>query len=153
MKYDADGDLVENPNARWAITDTTRQRLRDLETKAFDEGWTPDDLATAVNELIDDPFRAELIADTDLARAQQEGSMAEWRESGVVEAKTWLLSNDHPFEDDCDDNADAGEIPIDEDFPSGDEAPPAHPRCHCDVAAVVGDGESDESSATTLFFE
>jgi hypothetical protein len=55
MKYDADGDLVENPNARWAITDTTRQRLRDLETKAFDEGWTPDDLATAVNELIDDP--------------------------------------------------------------------------------------------------
>jgi hypothetical protein len=152
MKYDADGDLVENPNARWAITDTTRQRLRDLETKAFDEGWTPDDLATAVNELIDDPFRAELIADTDLARAQQEGSMAEWVESGVVDGKVWLLSNDHDFADDCDDNADAGEIPVDEDFPSGDATSPAHPRCTCDVAAVVS-GESDESSTTTLFFD
>jgi hypothetical protein len=31
--------------------------------------------------------------------------MAEWRESGVVRGKVWLLSNDHDFDDECDDNA------------------------------------------------
>jgi hypothetical protein len=162
MKYNADGDLVENPNARWAITDTTRDRLRGLEQEALEEGWTPDELAAAVNDLIDDAPRALMIARTDLAKAQTSGSIAEWRASGVVRGKVWLLSNDHDFDDECDDNDAAGVIPLDEDFPSGDDTSPAHPRCDCDVAAEVDDGEDsgddtgeddDASTSTTLFFE
>lgn len=71
--------------------------------------------------------------------AQQAGSLAEWQESGVVTGKEALLSNDHDYEDECDDNADAGVIALDEAFPSGDDTAPFHVHCECDVAAVVGD--------------
>lgn len=33
----------------------------------------------------------------------------------------------------CMENADAGWIDIDEDFPSGDDEPPAHPNCACEL--------------------
>ena len=140
MKY-VDGELVENPNAEWVITDTTRRQLRDLEARALEEGWSPDEFATRIEELIDDADRAERIAETELSMAQQAGSMEEWRESGVVAGKIWLLSQDHPEPDECDDNADAGEIPVDEDFPSGDDTAPAHVSCFCDCAPVV-EGEA-----------
>ena len=44
--------------------------------------------------------------------------------------KRWVTEPDAC--DDCMMNADAGWIPADEDFPSGDEEPPLiHPRCRC----------------------
>jgi hypothetical protein len=33
----------------------------------------------------------------------------------------------------CQENADAGWIPIDDAFPSGDDEPPAHPNCECEL--------------------
>lgn len=144
MRYDEHGNLVPNPNAEWTITDSTRDRLKRLEAKAFEQGWTPDELAEAIEEVIDDPLRARAIADTDLAMAQQAGSISEWRDSGVVRGKEWLLSNDHDFEDLCNDNADAGVVDLDQSFPSGDDTAPGHVHCECDVAAVIDEGSSDE---------
>lgn len=135
MKYAPDGRLIENPNAEWAITDTTRRELRNLESQAFEDGWTPDELATAIMDLIDDPARAEMIARTELANAQIEGSLAEWRESEVVTGKVWLVAED-PC-DICTENADDGVIGIDDSFSSGDDAPGAHPNCYCDCAPIV----------------
>jgi len=40
-----EGKLVENPDAQWAITDTTREVLRGTVKQAFEEGWTQVDLA------------------------------------------------------------------------------------------------------------
>ncbi len=39
--------------------------------------------------------------------------------------------------DECGDNADASPIPISDNFPSGDDAPPAHPRCRCYLDAYI----------------
>ena len=33
----------------------------------------------------------------------------------------------------CQPNIDAGWIDIDDDFPSGDQQPTAHPRCDCNI--------------------
>jgi hypothetical protein len=41
MKYAADGTLIENPNAEWAITDSTRELLRSDVAKAIDDGLSP----------------------------------------------------------------------------------------------------------------
>ena len=38
----------------------------------------------------------------------------------------------------------AGAIGLDEDFPSGDDAPPAHPNCVCDVAAITSKDDDNE---------
>ena len=37
MQYDDDGNLVENPNAEWAISDTTRVKIRSIVTEAFQD--------------------------------------------------------------------------------------------------------------------
>jgi hypothetical protein len=87
--------------------------------------------------------RAELIATTERAFADATGNMLAYRESGVVEGKEWVLGSEHEDQDcDCEPNADAGTIPLDENFPSGDDTVPAHPRCVCDVLPVVADTET-----------
>lgn len=119
------------------LEDSTLGKIRDAEARAFREGLTPDQFGEAIDAIIDNPDRADLIAEFELSDAQASAAMDAWRESGVVEGKEWLLSNDHAEDDECNDNADAGVVDLDEDFPSGDDTAPAHPRCDCDVAAVV----------------
>jgi HK97 family phage portal protein len=132
-----DGELVDNPDPNMAITESTRTMLRDLVTKAEQEGWSGDKLA---NEIVSDyafsPARAATIARTEAAMADTAGNMIAWKKSGVVQGKKWLLSNDHPQADECNDNADAGVIALDDAFPSGALAPPDHPNCECDVIPV-----------------
>lgn len=79
--------------------------------------------------------RALLIARTELQNAQNHGNLAAYRRSGAVWGKEWLLDGD-PCEV-CIGNADAGPIPLDQPFPSGDQAPTAHPRCVCALGAVI----------------
>jgi hypothetical protein len=137
MKWKGD-ELVPNPNAKFAITETTRDDLRSLVDRAFEEGLTPKELQQRIEDLgAFSESRAEMIARTELAKAQSEGSLLGWKESGVVSGKRWLLSNEHGPADECDDNADVGVIDIDESFPSGDDTAPAHPHCYCDVVAEI----------------
>jgi phosphohistidine phosphatase SixA len=51
--------------------------------------------------------------------------------------KQWVTDAD-PCED-CEDNADEGWIDADDEFPSGDDEPPAHPNCHCSLDVREGD--------------
>lgn len=130
----------------WAISESTRDGLRELVTQALADGWSADQLQDAVLESwIFDPARAEVIARTELAMAHQAGTLAAWRRSGVVTGKRWLISDLHDDDDICDVNAEAGVIPLDASFPSGDDSPPAHPNCACVVVADVGGANGAES--------
>jgi hypothetical protein len=144
-----DGDkLVDNPDPRWAITDATREGLRDLVEQAYQEGWTPPVLKGKI--LSDYTFsdaRAETIARTEMAMASTNGTVSGWRASGVVKGKQSLLSADHDDDWDCEcsANADEGVIDIDDDFQDGSDAPPFHPRCWCTlVASLTGPDEGEE---------
>jgi SPP1 gp7 family putative phage head morphogenesis protein len=135
MKWSEDaGAWIVNPNAEWAIDDTTRSRIQTLTTQAEQEGWSNDKLADALQDdtgFSDD--RAEMIARTETAFADIQGNLAGWEASGVVEAKEWSVSQDEV----CDDclALDGKIVGLDEDFPEGD--PPLHPRCRCDLLPVV----------------
>lgn len=144
-RWTADGQLIDNPDARWAIDQSTRDMLRTT---------IADGLAAnrSVPEIADDiegayPFsreRADLIAHTEIRRANVEGSLEgarEAREIGVVTRKVWLLGQE-PC-DICLDNADEGPIDLDDDFPSGDSGPPAHPNCYCSLSWDISDLEDD----------
>lgn len=135
------GELVPNPNAEWAITDSTRDGLRAQVERAFEDGLSPGELAARIRDSYDfSAQRAEMVARTELASAHVEGSLEAWRESGVVSGKRWILGSEHGGEDDCDLNAAAGVIGINETFPSGDEAPPLHPNCLTGDAVVAAGG-------------
>lgn len=148
MKHDKKGRLITNPNPKYAISDSTREGVNELVSNAVEEGWSAQDLA---NELLDSwefsASRAETIARTELAFAHTNGNMAGWQESGVVEKKQSILGSEHDMDDECNDNADAGPIPLDEPFPSGDLLPPYHPNCVCDVIPILSAPGDEATSA------
>lgn len=145
-----DNELVENPSARWAITDSTRDMLQSTVTQAIEEGWSNNHLA----EVLEDSYsfsaaRADAIARTEIKRADSQGTLEAWKATGKVKTKYSDLSSDHDHDDECDDNADAGEIPIDEAFPSGDMAPPYHPNCNCVIVEGEIEGIDDDTDQVT----
>lgn len=133
MRYNPDGDLVPNPNAKWAITEDARDELTNLVAKAEAENWSNDDLSEAIQKAsLFSEDRADMIARTELKRIDAMASGATASATGAT-SKQWLLSSDHNDRDDCDQNAAAQWIDIEEDFPSGVELPPDHPNCQCVV--------------------
>ncbi len=138
-------EWVVNPDAEWPITESTRRMIRSDVEKAMAEGWSNDRLADALEESnAFSESRAEMIARTETAFADVEGNMQAYRESGVVEGKEWILGSEHDDDDDCNTNAEAGVIGLDDTFPSGDDAPPNHPNCVCDVLPVVIEEEQTD---------
>jgi hypothetical protein len=140
------GQLIDNPDAKWAITEGTRDMLRDHITQAYQDGLTPAQLKVVLeNNYEFSEARAKMIARTETAMASMNGALNSWKRSGVVEATESLLSDDHDHDDECDDNADAGPIPLGEEYPSGDESAPYHPNCNCtNVAVLISETEGEE---------
>lgn len=137
-KRRVNGELIDNPNAEWAITETTRERVGALVEQAVRAGWSPARLQQAIqDDIAFSPYRARMIARTEIARANLEGTLAAWRASGVVAGKRSVLSPLHDQDDECDENAAAGVIPLDGRFPDGTSGPPFHPNCKCTIEAVL----------------
>ena len=139
-----DGALVDNPNSKWVIEDATRDMLREKIGTALEKGWTKDQLAKSVEDVFGRE-RARNIAQTELAFAHSASNRIGWGTSGRAKSRYSLLSDDHVGPDVCDDNADAGEIPMGDLYPSGDEGYPFHPRCGCAEVVVIGDPDEAET--------
>ena len=127
-----DGELVDNPDARWQIDTDARAAIQDTVVEALDEGMSWSQLADALEQI--EAFseaRAETIARTELARADTEGSRIGWRGMGVTEQE-WKTGADC-----CDlcDELDGEIVGIDEQF--SEDGPPAHPNCRCAVLPVI----------------
>lgn len=132
-KYDEDGNLVDNPNAKWSISETTRDTIQELVTQAFDEHTSMDELADQIQESTAfSKYRANMVAATEASNAQVNGSIAAWDTSGVVEEVSVMLSYDHEGEDECDDIVDGGPYTLLQ--VAG--LLPAHPWCECTVVAT-----------------
>jgi hypothetical protein len=130
MKY-VDGKLVENPNARFAITDGTRDTLRQQITSAFDAGTSPAALATQIQDSAAfSEYRATLIARTETAFAQTAAAVNTSKSFGAT-GKHIQMSNEHDIDDVCDAADQQGVVPIDEPYASGDLHTPLHPGCKC----------------------
>jgi SPP1 gp7 family putative phage head morphogenesis protein len=141
MKYNEEGELVENPNAKWAISDTTRERLNEIITEAFAEETPLQQVKEEIQQALEaeaegggifSMARAELIARTEISHAQAGGNFLVWKQSGVVKTLRWTTSEDESVCEECDGN-DGVVVKIGQPFPSGDLFPGAHPRCRCVV--------------------
>jgi hypothetical protein len=131
------GQLVDNPDPRWALTDLARNWLKEKIAIAFDEGWTPTRLASALYEsgIFSKPS-AKVIAATEIgfahARAHKNSALA----MGANMKRT-SLSADHQVDDICSLAAAAGEVPIDYDYGMGLTFPLFHPACRCAISFYV----------------
>jgi hypothetical protein len=116
------------------INNTTRDRIADAIAEGITEQLGVDGTGRLLRNLMDDMTvtRANMIATTEMNDAMSEAQMQKMNRIGV-KYKRVILAPD-PC-DICIENEDAGAIPIDELFPSGDMRTPFHPNCRC---AVVG---------------
>jgi SPP1 gp7 family putative phage head morphogenesis protein len=144
MRRLSDGSIVESKRPDMAITEATRDMLRGDVASALAEGWTNAELASRLaDSYAFSPDRAMVIARTETIRASNQGTLAGFKESGVVLKKEWTTAEDDLVSEDCQANGDQGPIDVNDSFDSGDDAPPAHPNCRC---ALVGLTELDTQS-------
>jgi SPP1 gp7 family putative phage head morphogenesis protein len=140
----AGNELIDNPDPHWAITDSTRDGLRDLVSQALKDGLGPKELHDKIEASYEfSDARAAMIARTEIGFAHVQGAITGWKLSGEVAGYEWELGSEHDFEDDCDLN-DGEYAELGENFPSGDDSPPLHPNCACALLPVLKGEEPDE---------
>jgi SPP1 gp7 family putative phage head morphogenesis protein len=117
------------------LNDETRDRIRQIIADAIENKRGIDGLARDLRKEFDDMtrVRSQVIARTETADSLEQAFMDRAKAMGVT-GKEWIVTD--PCEI-CAENGDAGIIPIDEAFPSGDMRPPAHPQCRCSLAPVM----------------
>jgi len=114
------------------MTDTTIDDIGNTIADGLAKGDSYEATGKAVREMIGEVNRSEMIANTEYARASTEASMETYRQNDV-EKKEFMAEPDACPE--CQENEDAGVIPLEDEFPNGDV--PVHPNCRCAIAPVV----------------
>lgn len=129
-RVDKDGNVIENPKAKYRIGDKTRTDIRESIRTSINLGEDQKTATARLTKTIRNPKRAAMIASTESVNAFQGGLYHYAKTAGAV-AKEWQTVLGACIR--CVTNANAGPIPIDQDFPSGHKAPSCHPwdRCGC----------------------
>lgn len=137
MRVLPNGQVVPNQNAAWRIDEPTRAMLLQQVETAIAEGWSTKRLG---KELVAShafsESRADMIARTEIARADIEGTINGWEATGLVAGKEWLTAAD------CCPICDALNgvvVPLRSTFPGGVQGPPKHPRCRCRLLSVFAE--------------
>ena len=117
------------------LDETTMQSVADAVSTGITQRLGVPGTAKLIQDVVDgmSGWRSEMIASTQMNDAMSQAYLAKLKRN-AVELKQWILGP-NPCEE-CIENAEASPIPVDEDFPSGDDAPPAHPNCVCAVAGA-----------------
>jgi hypothetical protein len=123
------------------VIHTKLDRIGTALARGLEEGLTPKQTAKMVDFIIDDPQQALIISQTETSRAMSVASRNAYEEA-QVEMVEWLVAEGCDL---CQENADASPIGIDEEFPSGDSEPPAHPNCMCALAPYFDPNASNNS--------
>jgi SPP1 gp7 family putative phage head morphogenesis protein len=136
LKYDEAGELVADPDAEWAISQTTEEKIRTLVSEAFEGAETLEQAKTEIHESlllqmetgIFSQRRAELIGGTEVFRAQIAGHYSAWTKSGLVKRVLWRVTSDRPCPI-CE-ARDGQEFDLAD---IEDDLPPKHPNCACSI--------------------
>lgn len=126
-------DLLKLAGEIWqSIAGWTSDRIATVVTQQLADGDHADvrSIAKAINEIVDDPDRAHMIAQTECTRAMVTAAHATYVDAGVEHIE-FLTADDDLVDDECAENEDQGPIPITSKFEHG--MPPVHPRCRCTI--------------------
>lgn len=137
------------------INETTRDEIGRLVKQGVDEGWSYNKTAREISSRFEEfaigkpqqhiESRAHLVAVTESANAYEQGQrqgIDALVQAGLEIEHSWATMGDDLVTEECQENEDAGWIPLDESFPSGDDEPPRFPGCRCNAQYQrVGSGE------------
>ena len=120
-------DRVGGMSATWLdeVTETRVKRIAII----LAAGGTAAAIAAAILALLRSPADALKVATTETYRAANAGAMDAYRKAKVDKVR-WVTRSGHPCPI-CLENEAAGPRHLGQPFPSGGQAPPAHPNCEC----------------------
>lgn len=126
------------------VTEATRDSLRVLVRDAIANADGVNELKAAIREhYAFSADRAETIARTEIGNAHMAGALEGAKDSGLEMTKSWLRGSEEFDCEECGGNEEDGEIDLEDDFSSGDDAPLAHPSCECSLVFSVGENSTD----------
>jgi SPP1 gp7 family putative phage head morphogenesis protein len=115
------------------VTDTTREQVKESVAAWIEEGEPLPALRGRLSDALDSDRRARLVAQTETTGAFAQGSLAAWKESGIVERAEWRTVRDERVCPICEPlDRQQGELGDIDGY-----WPPAHPGCRCFVAPVI----------------
>lgn len=138
-RIDKTGAIIDNPNAKYSVTEATRKDIRRSISTSLNLGETQDQATTRLRSVIKDPRRASKIAATEAVNGYQGGLYAYAKESGAVGKEWQTIAGACPL---CVGNANAGPVSINDNFPSGDKSPAAHPWDRCSLRFIYPEDPS-----------
>lgn len=109
------------------------QALAEVLAGAVAAGMNTRQLAGALRAVLRDRAWAKATALTEVTRASSAAATAVYRRSGTSTVQ-WVAEADERTCDPCLSNAAQEPQPVGAAWPSGVDAPPAHPRCRCFLA-------------------
>jgi len=120
------------------LNDETREQMRGIIQYAIKQKRGVPGLSRDLRNQMKNmsKIRSKVIARTETADALESAFMDRAHDMGVT-GKEWVITDTGDWDCMCEENANAGVIPIDKPFPSGDMSPPAHPNCRCALAPVM----------------
>ncbi len=121
------------------FAETTPEMLRTTVSRAIEEGWSVGRLRDDLREnYAFSPARALTIARTETTVARRRGGRVSAAAAGARSKHWYTVSAD--VDAACLNNQAAGWIPIENEFPEGDEP---HPNCVCNVDYRTEPGDDD----------
>ena len=125
------GDLIKS------ISNTTKEALRRTLKEGVELGESIPKLAKRIASVYDDAqgYRSVLIARTENITASNNGTLNGYRQSGVVEKKTWLTAGDDRVREEHA-MMDGETVLLEEAFSNGLMVP-SEPNCRCTIIAVL----------------
>ncbi len=115
------------------LVNGTRQRVRDILADAIGQGQSLNTVQQRLREdFVFSRSRAQSIARTESATALGQGAKGAALAEGRSE-KRWITQGDTDVSSTCRENEAVGWISASDNFPSGKETIPEHPRCRCNV--------------------
>lgn len=110
------------------MSDSLLAKVAEVLADGVLRGGNLETLAQAVLDAMTDQARLARIALTEITYASSTAALSVYRLAGIQATRWQTDSGPCPV---CQDNEDAGAMPIGVPFPSGDLCPPAHPHCRC----------------------
>jgi hypothetical protein len=142
-RWDAElGEWITNPDKRFVIADTIREKVQGALGKAISENVDLDQFRTALDDLIgtDISYRAAMITRTEGREAFNNGAVANFKSMDVTEVE---IMDGSGLGDECDE--DNGKVVSLDEFL--DISASRHPNCTIAAAPVLGGEEPEEVAA------
>jgi hypothetical protein len=134
-----DGSVIDNPNAKYRITDKIRDDIKQSIQSSIALGENRTDAIERMRKTIRNARRAETIARTESVNAYSRGLLEFGKQSGAI-GKVWQTVG---AGDICATYAALGPVPIKHSY-DGKNGPTAHPHCRCGLRLIY-QNELDEN--------